>query len=210
MGRVVDIGYVRHQPLVRESTIKISKRCCIQDIPQPPHRQTRYSSQTCSRDSSRLRPDARVRLEAQAPLRRPPICLDPSDRERLNFLPSFAARRDAPNDRATASTLDPRCESPVANVSCARGCLQVEVLCIKVVRKAKVGILVGEEAGREEDITVHQASSGFQAVGSGVRELVKVEQIVDRLVVQGSWSERWKSERKAQIAGSEAGAADVD
>jgi hypothetical protein len=84
------------------------------------------------------------------------------------------------------------------------------VLCIKVVRKAKVGIVVGEEAGREEDVAVHQASSGFQAAGGGVWELVKVEKIVDRLVVQGSWSERWKSERKAQIAVSEAGAADID
>lgn len=80
-----------------------------------------------------------------------------------------------------------------------------------MVREAKVGIVVGvEEAGREEDITIDQASSGFQAAGVGVGELVKVEKIVDRLVVQGSWSERWKSERKAQIAAREAGAADVD
>ena len=103
-----------------------------------------------------------------------------------------------------------RCESPVANVSCARGCLQVEVLCIKLVRKAKAGIMVVEEAGREEDVAVHEASSGFQPAGGGIWELVKVEKIVDRLFIQGSWSERWKRERKAQIAGREAGAADVD
>jgi hypothetical protein len=103
-----------------------------------------------------------------------------------------------------------RCESPVANVSCARGCLQFEVLCIKVVRKAKAGIVVAEEAGREEDVTVHQASRGFQTAGGGVWELVKIEKSVDRLLVQGRLSERWKRERKAQIAGSEAGVADFD
>jgi hypothetical protein len=38
---------------------------------------------------------------------------------------------------STVSTLEPRCESLVANISCARGTLQVRELCIKAVRKAK-------------------------------------------------------------------------
>jgi hypothetical protein len=38
---------------------------------------------------------------------------------------------------STVSTLELRCESLVANISCARGTLQVRELCIKAVRKAK-------------------------------------------------------------------------
>ena len=86
------------------------------------------------------------------------------------------------------------------------------MLCIKVVRKAKGKIVLAEEAGREEDVIVHQASRGFQAaVGSGgFGELVKVEKIVERLVVNGRWSERLKRERKAHIAGREVCAHDID
>jgi hypothetical protein len=39
----------------------------------------------------------------------------------------------------TASMLELRCESLVANISCARGILQVRVLCIKAIKKAKRG-----------------------------------------------------------------------
>jgi hypothetical protein len=40
---------------------------------------------------------------------------------------------------STVSTLELSCESLVANISCARGTLQVRELCIKTVRKAKRG-----------------------------------------------------------------------
>lgn len=99
-----------------------------------------------------------------------------------------------------------RCESLVASSGCARGCLQVEVLCIKVVRKVKVGSVVAvEEDGREEGVAVNKARSSSQL---GVLELVEVEKVVKRLLVHGSV--RLKSERKAHIADREAVGAEVD
>lgn len=90
--------------------------------------------------------------------------------------------------------LDLRCESrPVANMSCARGSLHIEGLCIQAIRKA-VGVIgvvfEGVEGVAEE--------AGLLLVGD-FRELVKAEKIVHGLLIKGSV--RLKSVRKARIAG---------
>jgi hypothetical protein len=80
------------------------------------------------------------------------------------------------------------------------------MLCIKVVRKVKVGNVVAvKEDGREEGVAVNKARRSSQL---GVLELVKVEKVINRLVVHGSV--RLKRERKAHIADSEAGGAEID
>lgn len=99
-----------------------------------------------------------------------------------------------------------RCESLVASKGCARGCLQVEMLCIKVVRKVKVGRVGAiEEAGSEEGVMVNKARSSSHFV---VGELVEIKKVVKRLLVHGSV--RLKSERKAQVANREAGGVEFD
>lgn len=122
--------------------------------------------------------------------------------------PSRLARRAPFHDLATCSMLALRCESLVASSGCARGCLQVEVLCIKVVRKVEVGSVAAIEEGRcEEGVRVNKARSSSQLVAGG-SELVEVEKVFKRLLVKGSV--RWKSERKAHIADSEAVDAEID
>lgn len=120
--------------------------------------------------------------------------------------PSRLARRTPSSDRTTSSMVALRCESLVASSGCARGCLQVEVLCIKVVRKVKIGSVGAiEEAGSEEGVVVNKARSRSHLI---VGELIEVEKVLNRLLVHGSV--RLKSERKAHVADREAADAEVD
>ena len=104
-----------------------------------------------------------------------------------------------PKNRLVRFELGLGCESPVANRSCARGCLQVKVLCIKWIRKSVGfrGVAFEGFKGRvEEACRIHQAARVVAQGGLG--ELVKVEKLVQGLVIKGRV--RLKRERKASIA----------
>ena len=77
------------------------------------------------------------RFNDRTPLRRPNCLSLPDLINRDLRTPSTDPARVNPSlGLETSSTLELRCENLVANISCARGTLQVRELCIKAVRKA--------------------------------------------------------------------------
>lgn len=89
-----------------------------------------------------------------------------------------------------------RCETAVANVSCASACLHLEKLSIISIRKA-VGIGEGlvDEGGIEEVVIwLNQAIKAGRLLGEGIER----EKVVHRLSVEGIV--RLNTIRKAKIA----------
>jgi hypothetical protein len=167
-------------PFPKERTCE--EACCHRDIVTPslktPAPHALINPQSVFSQSSDL-------LFNDVTCKRRPTCLSLEDfvSRDLETTPSTGPALLAPllDSSSTASMLELRCESLVANISCARGILQVRVLCIKAVKKAKRGRgrSVAEEARVIDiDISVHHAESGFHG-RRAFGELVKVEEVVE-------------------------------